>query len=98
MKRIALFATALIALAGLAAPAFAGAPGSRAQLTRQAAASEFASFAKVKKTRGAGNTVGQWAKTQTSATAGTALVGIQLTAEQTSMNAATLVSGLESVR
>lgn len=103
MKRTALFVLALVAAAGLSAPAFAGAPASRTQLTRQDATASFAQFARQKRTRGAANTIGDWAKTDASAAlgsaaAGSALVGLQPAAAQTQMNLGQLVSGLEAVR
>lgn len=100
MNRLALFVVAALATLALAVPAFATGPVHRvsAGLTKQAASSEFSQFARVKKTRGAGNTIGQWAKSQTSTVAGNALAGVPLTAPQTQMDATALVAGLDSVR
>lgn len=98
MNRTALFALALVAAAALSAPAFAGARASRTQLTRQDAAASFSQFARQKRTRGATNTIGDWAKTQSSAAAGSALVGLQPAAVQTAMDAGQLVGGLETAR
>jgi hypothetical protein len=107
MNRLALFVVVSLATLAVAVPAFAcgdyahsAGPVHRVAtgLTKQVAANEFSQFARVKKTRGAGNTIGQWAKSQTSTAAGNALAGMPLTSPQTQMDATALVAGLDSVR